>query len=148
MAAVIDQFLVPLQNQRKLPWHKTRTLNALKNCRTQTMGSRVEKCVSCGKEQIFHNSCRNRHCPQCGNIEREKWIMDRENDLLPLNYFHIVFTIPDKLNNLFLNNQKHCYNILFKTVNQTMQGFALNPKMLGARIGFTTILHTCPVTNP
>jgi predicted RNA-binding Zn-ribbon protein involved in translation (DUF1610 family) len=142
MAAVIDQFLPALQYKQLLPWHKTRTLHALKNCRTETMGARVEKCTSCGKEQLFYNSCRNRHCPQCGNIEREIWLMDREKDLLPVNYFHVVFTIPDKLNKLFLANQVNCYNILFRTVNQTMQGFAENPKFLGARIGFLAILHT------
>lgn len=142
MAAVIDQFLPALQHKQLLPWHKIRTLNALKNCRTETMGARVEKCTSCGKEQLFYNSCRNRHCPQCGNIEREIWLTDREKDLLPVNYFHVVFTIPDKLNGLFLANQSDCYNILFRTVNQTMQGFAQNPKFLGARIGFLAILHT------
>jgi len=106
------------------------------------MGGRVEHCEQCGREQIVYNSCRNRHCPKCGSIEREKWLMNREAELLPVNYMHVVFTLPDKLNNLFLHHQVDCYNILFRIVNRVINGFAANPEFLDARIGYTAVLHT------
>lgn len=106
------------------------------------MGGRIEKCSQCGIEHTMYNSCRNRHCPKCGSIEREKWLMSREADLLPVNYMHVVFTLPDKLNDLFLHHQADCYNILFHIVNRVMSGFAANPDFLDARIGYMAILHT------
>jgi len=131
-----------LHQKHPLPGHLLRTLHALQICRTEVMGGRVEHCEHCGHEQIVYNSCRNRHCPKCGNIERERWLANREADLLPVNYLHMVFTIPDKLNPLFLHHQADCYNILFRIVNQVMIDFAANPKFLDARIGFTAIMHT------
>lgn len=106
------------------------------------MGGRIEKCNQCGLEYTVYNSCRNRHCPKCGSIEREKWLMAREMDLLPVNYMHVVFTLPDKLNDLFVHHQVDCYNILFRVVNNVMTGFAANRQFLDARIGYMAILHT------
>jgi hypothetical protein len=142
IATVIQNFLLELQNQKPLPKHHLRTLHALQQCRTEAMGGRVEHCNKCGHEQIIYNSCRNRHCPKCGNIDREQWLINREADLLPVSYMHMVFTVPDKLNPLFLQHQEDCYNILFRVVNQVMTGFAANPQFLDARIGYTAILHT------
>lgn len=142
IATVIQNFLPELQQQHRLPGHHLRTLHALQICRTEAMGGRVEHCEHCGHEQIIYNSCRNRHCPKCGNIDRERWLAEREADLLPVNYLHMVFTIPDKLNPLFLHHQVDCYNILFRVVNKVMTGFAANSKFLDARIGYTAILHT------
>jgi len=142
IATVIDNFLSLLHQQKPLPNHHLRTLHALQQCRTEEMGGRVENCIQCGHEQIIYNSCRNRHCPKCGSIDRERWLAQREADLLPVNYLHMVFTIPDKLNHLFLHHQVDCYNILFRVVNQVMTGFAANPEFLNARIGYTAILHT------
>ena len=142
IANVIQNFLAELHQKHPLPGHLLRTLYALQICRTEVMGGRVEHCEHCGHEQIVYNSCRNRHCPKCGNIERERWLADREADLLPVNYLHMVFTIPDKLNPLFLHHQTDCYNILFRIVNQVMIDFAANPKFLDARIGYTAIMHT------
>lgn len=142
IATVIQYFLSSLHRQNPLPVYLQRTLHALQICRTEAMGGRVEHCDHCGHEQILYNSCRNRHCPKCGNIDRERWLVEREADLLPVNYLHMVFTIPDKLNPLFLHHQADCYNILFQVVNQVMSGFATNPKFLDARIGYTAILHT------
>ena len=127
---------------KPFPGHLLRTLHALQRCRTEAMGGRVEHCEHCGHEQIVYNSCRNRHCPKCGSIERERWLDNREADLLPVNYMHMIFTIPDKLNPLFLHHQVDCYNILFRVVNQVMTGFAANPRFLDACIGYTAILHT------
>jgi hypothetical protein len=142
IATVIQNFLPDVQQKQPLSGHMLRTLHALKICRTEAMGGRVEHCEHCGHEQIVYNSCRNRHCPKCGNIDRERWIAEREADLLPVNYLHMVFTIPDKLNPLFLHHQSDCYNILFQVVNQVMTDFAANPEFLDARIGYTAILHT------
>jgi hypothetical protein len=142
ITTVIDNFLPLLHQQKPLPNHHLRTLHALQRCRTETMGGRVEHCNQCGNEQVIYNSCRNRHCPKCGSIDRERWLAEREADLLPVNYLHVVFTLPDKLNHLFLHHQVDCYNILFQVVNQVMTGFAVNPKFLDARIGYTAILHT------
>jgi hypothetical protein len=129
-------------DHKAIPYNHLRTLNALHKCRTEYMGGRVEKCIECGKEQTVYNSCRNRHCPKCGSIEREKWLIAREADLLPVNYMHVVFTLPGKLNHLFLHHQEDCYNILFRVVNNVMKGFAANPDFLDARIGYMAILHT------
>jgi hypothetical protein len=142
IATVIQNFLLDLQQKQPLSGHLLRTLHALKICRTEAMGGRVEHCEHCGHEQIVYNSCRNRHCPKCGNIDRERWLAEREADLLPVNYLHMVFTIPDKLNPLFLHHQSDCYNILFQVVNQVITGFAANSEFLDARIGYTAILHT------
>ena len=142
IATVIQNFLPDLQQKQLFSGHLLRTLHALQICRTEAMGGRVEHCEHCGHEQIVYNSCRNRHCPKCGNIDRERWLAEREADLLPVNYLHMVFTIPDKLNPLFLNHQADCYNILFRVVNQMMTGFAANSEFLDARIGYTAILHT------
>ena len=93
IATVIENFLPELHRQKPLPSHHLRTMYALQRCRTEAMGGRVENCNQCGHEQIIYNSCRNRHCPRCGSIDREKWLVERETDLLPVNYMHVVFTI-------------------------------------------------------
>ena len=142
IATVIQNFLPGLQQKQLLSGHLLRTLHALQICRTEAMGGRVEHSEHCGHEQIIYNSCRNRHCPKCGNIDRERWLAEREADLLPVSYLHMVFTIPDKLNPLFLHHQSDCYNILFQVVNQVLTGFAANSEFLDARIGYTAILHT------
>ena len=142
IATVIQNFLSELHQQKSLPNHHLRTLHALQRCRTEAMGGRVEHCDQCGHEQIVYNSCRNRHCPKCGSLDREKWLINREADFLPVNYMHVVFTLPDKLNHLFLHHQIDCYNILFRIVNRIMNGFAANPEFLDARLGYTAILHT------
>ncbi|GAI73768.1 unnamed protein product, partial [marine sediment metagenome] len=123
LATVINNFLLSFNIKNKLPAYKLRTLNALQKCRTEYMGGHIESCEDCGEVRVAYNSCRNRHCPKCGAIEKEKWIMNRETDLLPVKYFHVVFTVPDKLNSLFLNNQVAMYNLLFSVVWDVMKSF-------------------------
>jgi ribosomal protein L32 len=106
------------------------------------MGGHIEACENCGEVRVAYNSCRNRHCPKCGAIEKEKWIMNREVDLLPVKYFHVVFTVPDKLNSLFLNNQVAMYNLLFSVVWDVMKGFGKTKQWIGGIIGATAILHS------
>lgn len=106
------------------------------------MGGHVESCEQCSETRIAYNSCRNRHCPECGAIDKERWIINREADLLPVKYFHVVFTVPEKLNSLFMNNQKIMYNLLFATAWGVLNDFGKTKKWIGGKIGATAILHT------
>lgn len=117
-------------------------MRAIEICRTADQGGHVDECEHCGNKVISYNSCRNRHCPKCQFLKKEQWIEAREEDLLPVPYFHVVFTIPDILNPLVLRNQEVLYGILFKAVSETLVELAANPKHLGAVIGFISILHT------
>lgn len=106
------------------------------------MGGHKQKCGSCGKVEISYNSCRNRHCPKCQAVNRERWIKQREAELLDVTYFHIVFTLPHELNELALSHPKEVYNALFRASWQTIDTFAKDPKYLGAKTGMTGVLHT------
>jgi hypothetical protein len=142
LATVIDNFLPSFNAGSKLPAHKLRVLDALQKCRTQYMGGHIEACQDCGVIRVAHNSCRNRHCPKCGGIDKEKWILNREQDLIPAKYFHVVFTVPDKLNSLFLNKQETMYNLLFATAWDVLKDFGQTRNWIGGKIGATSILHT------
>ena len=142
LSAVIEKFLPALNVKRKLPAHTLRTLDALEKCRTEYMGGHTEACQECGQVRTAYNSCRNRHCPKCGSIDKEKWIMNRELDLLPVKYFHVVFTVPDKLNELFLHHKRLMYNLLFTTVWDVMKDFGNDKKWTGGKLGMTAILHS------
>ncbi len=122
-------------------WQR-RTLNALRICRTVDLGGHIDKCGECGHLQLSYNSCRNRHCPKCQGNERDKWIAAREEELLPVKYFHVVFTIPDKLNGMCMAHPREMYNLLFQTSWNIIKTFGEDPKHLGARNGMFAILHT------
>ena len=119
-----------------------RVLAAVKNCRTAAMGGHVDACTDCGIIRISYNSCRNRHCPKCQGNKREEWIANRESELLPVPYFHVVFTLPDTLNLLALHQPKAVYEALFEAAWGTIHTFGNNPKNLGAATGMISILHT------
>lgn len=123
---------------------KARTLYALMRCRTAEMGGHIDRCDNpeCNNLHISYNSCRNRHCPRCQGHLRERWIQDREKDLLNAPYFHIVFTLPDTLNELALIKPALLYHLLFQTAWSVLRDFAANPKLLGAKTGMVSILHT------
>ncbi len=142
LATVIDRFLPVLNTKAKLPAHTFRCLDAIQKCRTPYMGGHIEACNSCGEIREPCNSCRNRHCPQCGAIEKEKWVLSREADLLPVKYFHVVFTVSDRLNELFIHHKRLLYNLLFTTVWDVMKGFGDNKKLTGGKMGITVILNT------
>jgi hypothetical protein len=127
---------------RNLPSHILKAIGDIKCCRTAELGGHVDECDECGHTRISYNSCRNRHCPKCQNIAKEKWLYNRNQDLLPVGYFHVVFTIPQELNYLTLTNQKEMYSLLFKAVSETLMELSKDRKYLGAEIGFTSILHT------
>jgi putative transposase/transposase-like zinc-binding protein len=115
----------------------------LLSCRTAELGGHIEKCDHCGTERISYNSCRNRHCPKCQNMPRERWLDARKAELLPVSYYHNVFTLPHDLNPIILFNKKIMLNILFKAVSQTLLAFGKNSKnRLGGKLGFIAILHT------
>jgi len=121
-----------------------RVLNAIAHCRTAYMGGHVDKCnnSSCNHVRISYNSCRNRHCPKCQTIDRERWIQGRQRDLLPSTYFHVVFTIPQELNIYCINHPKEMYNILFAASKATIETFGNDAKHLGAQMGMVSVLHT------
>jgi hypothetical protein len=123
---------------------KLRTLYAIEACRTYLMGGHVDQCTNpeCGKVHISYNSCRNRHCPKCQGHKKEIWIRQREKELLNTTYYHVVFTLPSELNKLAVYIPGTLYGLLFKVSWQVVQGFAANPKFLGAKTGMVAILHT------
>jgi len=119
-----------------------RTLSALAKCRTSALGGHIDGCNSCGALRISYNSCRNRHCPKCQGNEREAWIQAREKELLPVAYFHVVFTLPSELNSLCMQYPKIMYASLFDAAWDTINTFAKDEKHLGAITGMISILHT------
>jgi len=121
---------------------KLATLNALVACRTPDLGYRIQKCDCCGTEVTLLNSCRNRHCPLCQNTKREAWLLARKSELPPVPYFHVVFTVPHILKQIFFNNKSFMYSLLFKAVADTLFFLLRDPKYLGADPGFIATLHT------
>lgn len=122
--------------------HKIRTLSAIRHCRTPALGGSLYACNSCGLLHHRYHSCRNRNCPVCQNTQKEQWMEQRQKQLLPCAYFHIVFTIPQQVNELVLAYQLPLYKILFDAAQQCLNQFGWNPKYLGAQIGAIAVLHT------
>src|SRR5438552_17097995 len=117
-------------------------MSAIENCRTAALGGHVARCEDCSHIHIAYNSCRNRHCPKCQGAAAKEWLAAREADLLPVPYFHVVFTLPAAIANIAYQNKAVIYDILFTASAETMVTIAADPKHLGARIGMTTVLHT------
>jgi len=130
------------RQSHNLPLSHLKAMSAIERCRTAALGGHVDVCDECGAAQNSYNSCRNRHCPKCQALTKERWIDARKADLLNVGYFHVVFTIPDTLNTIAFQNQRALYGILFKSVAETLTELAADKKHLGADIGFTSILHT------
>lgn len=127
---------------KNMPSRHFRAMNAIEICRTSELGGHKEECDECGALRISYNSCRNRHCPKCQCLDKERWLEARKQDILPIHYYHVVFTIPEALRPLALRNQKIVYRILFKAVADTLKELSKDPKYLGAEIGFIALLHT------
>jgi hypothetical protein len=119
-----------------------RTLGAIMRCRTSELGGHIDACTGCGNIRVSYNSCRNRHCPKCQGSKREEWIAKREEELLPVPYFHVVFTLPDLLNPYAMHKPGEVYGTLFEAAWETIAAFAKDPRHLGARTGMICILHT------
>jgi hypothetical protein len=119
-----------------------KVMTAIENCRTAALGGHVEACEDCGHWRIAYNSCRNRHCPKCQGAAARTWLAEREADLLPVGYFHVVFTLPAEIASVAFQNKAVVYDLLFKAASETMLTIAADPRHLGARIGITAVLHT------
>jgi len=119
-----------------------RVMSAIELCRTAALGGHVEGCRACGAVRVAYNSCRNRHCPKCQGAVARDWLEARAGDLLPVPYFHVVFTLPAKIASIAFQNKKVVYNILFQTAAETLRIIAADPKHLGARIGLIAVLHS------
>lgn len=130
-----------VENKRLNTW-QLRTLSALSKCRTSALGGHIDGCTNCGNLRISYNSCRNRHCPKCQGNEREEWIQAREKELLPVAYFHVVFTLPSELNSLCMQYPRVMYASLFDAAWDTILTFSKDEKHLGANTGMISILHT------
>jgi len=142
VAEILRRYGSDYRQSHPLPLRHLRAMHAVEICRTAALGGHRDKCEDCGHIEISYNSCRNRHCPKCQTLRKEQWIEAREQDLLPIQYFHVVFTIPSELNPVVIMNQKVMYDLLFRCVSETLVELSNNPKHLGARIGFIGILHT------
>ena len=119
-----------------------KVMSAIENCRTAALGGHVDACEDCGHQRIAYNSCRNRHCPKCQGAAARTWLAEREADLLPVGYFHVVFTLPSEIADIAVQNKAIVYDLLFRAASETMMTIAADPKHLGARIGITAVLHT------
>lgn len=125
-----------------VPSAHSRVLRDIVACRTAQLGGHVEQCDSCGNRRIAYNSCRNRHCPKCQAKARARWMAARQKDLLPVEYFHVVFTLPPEMARIARQNPTTIYNILFRAASETLLQIARDPRHLGADIGFLAVLHT------
>src|ERR1019366_2899656 len=119
-----------------------RVMSAITACRTAVLGGHVEACDDCGATRVAYNSCRNRHCPKCQGPARARWLADRQAELLPVPYFHVVFTLPAAIGAIAYQNKAVVYTILFKAAAEAMTTLAANPRRLGAEIGVVAVLHT------
>ena len=119
-----------------------KVMSAIETCRTACLGGHVEACSDCGHHRVAYNSCRNRHCPKCQGAAARAWLAEREADLLPVGYFHVVFSLPAEIAAIALQNKAAVYDLLFRAAAETMMTIAADPRHLGARIGITAVLHT------
>ena len=119
-----------------------KVMSAIESCRTSALGGHVERCEDCAHERVAYNSCRNRHCPKCQGAAARQWLAEREAELLPAPYYHVVFTLPAAIGVIAFQNKAAVYDLLFKAAAETLTTIAADPKHLGARVGLTAVLHT------
>jgi hypothetical protein len=143
VADIVRRYGAAYRDARTVPLLHQRVLHAIEACRTAELGGHIEQCNQCGYRRLVYNSCRNRHCPKCQTLARAQWLEERQAELLPVGYFHNVFTLPHELNDLAAANQRVVYGLLFRSVAATVQSFAADPQYgLGGQAGFTAVLHT------
>lgn len=130
------------QHAGSLSRDQLRVMSAIERCRTAALGGHIEQCDQCGYQRHAYNSCRDRHCPKCQSLARAQWIQDRQAELLDTEYFHVVFTVPEEIAAIGLQNKEVLYDILFRATSQTLRTIAADPKHLGAEIGFFAVLHS------
>ena len=142
VAQVIRQTWAQVELSTQLNNWQKRTLRLIRDCRTAALGGHLDRCPACSHLRISYNSCRNRHCPKCQVLAREDWVAARKAELLPVPYFHVVFTLPGELNRLCLYGPDRVYDALFSTAWSVIGSFAGDPAHLGARTGMIAVLHT------
>jgi predicted Zn-ribbon and HTH transcriptional regulator len=131
-------------NQGHVSLAQLKVMSAIERCRTAALGGHVARCenAACGYTEVSYNSCGNRHCPKCQGAASRRWLADREAELLPVPYFHVVYTLPSELRDITYQNKRVIHNLLMKAAAETTLAIAADPKRLGARIGITAVLHT------
>jgi len=142
LASIVRAAATPYLREHRLCGQQQRALEAIAQCRTAALGATVSRCDHCGEVEVRYHSCRNRHCPKCQTLAKERWLAARTAELLPVPYFHVVFTLPHALNPLAQGQPRLIYTLLFNSAAATLQRFAEDPKWLGAELGVTMILHT------
>ena len=142
IADIFRRFESDYQQQYNMSHEQQKVFNAIMSCRSQELGGHTLKCNNCGYVQHAYNSCRNRHCPKCQYLKQVVWVDKLKARILPAKYFHIVFTIPDSMHNLFYANQRICYDLLMRSASQAILKAGENPCFLGAKTGCVAILHT------
>jgi hypothetical protein len=142
VADIFRQHGAAFRTTHALSPEQRRVMRAIEQCRTSALGGHLDQCDACGYRRVSYNSCRNRHCPKCQSLAKAKWLEAQLADLLPVPYFHVVFTLPEQLAHLALQNKRVIYNLLFAAASQTLLKIAADPKHLGAQIGFLAVLHT------
>jgi hypothetical protein len=142
LADIFRQHGPAYRQAHPLPLHQWRLMQAIETCRTAALGGAVEWCDHCQYTQIVYRSCRNRHCPKCQGLARAQWLQQRSAELLPVEYFHVVFTVPEPIAAIAFYNKEVVYDILFRTAAETLLTIARDPKRLGLEIGFFAVLHS------
>lgn len=143
VADIFAAYGTTYRRKNKLSYSQKRIMEDIEGCRTVMMGGHTNQCDCCRYTEISYNSCRNRHCPKCQALNKARWLEARERELLPVKYFHVVFTVPHELNSLFMANKRVLLGGLFKTVRDTLNAFCRNPRYrLKGRLGYTAVLHT------
>ena len=143
MAEVFDRFADDYLKDHTVSIEQLKLIRDIQQCRTHVLGEHWTTCTNCGHIKVHYNSCGNRHCPQCQGVNKEKWILEREYDLLSVKYFHVVFTLPGQLRSICYQNKKLIYNLLFSCSWETLDTFSKDPKQrLEARMGMIAVLHT------
>jgi hypothetical protein len=129
-------------NAGRISLGQLKVMSAIERCRTAALGGHVERCEKCSHTVIAYNSCRNRHCPKCQGVAARGWLAEREAELLPVPYYHVVFTLPARIADIAYQNKAVIYDLLFKASSETLLRIGADPKHLAARIGFLSVLHT------
>ena len=142
LAGIFRQYGPAYRQAHSMPVHHHKLMRAIETCRTAALGGHVDQCSQCQHTRVSYNSCRNRHCPKCQGKQRSQWLEQRKTELLPIEYFHVVFTMPAQAAALAYQNKAVVYGLLFRAAAETLLTIARDPKHLGAEIGFFAILHT------
>lgn len=142
LADIFRQYGPAYRQAHDLPWHQEALMRAIETCRTPALGGVVEWCDHCQYSHVQYRSCRNRHCPKCQGLARAHWLQQRQAELLPVEYFHVVFTVPEPIAAIAFYNKAVVYDILFRATSQTLLTIARDPKRLGVDIGFFAVLHS------